>query len=82
MSHLNSLLLSAVSVFFQAIFISSITLFSVVNAYSQNITPAQIETFKKLPRAQQEMLAKQYGVDLSVLQQTPLPIKQKHTRQA
>ena len=30
-------------------------------------TAAQIEQFKKLPRAQQEALAKQYGVDLSTI---------------
>src|SRR5690554_6600061 len=34
----------------------------------QNISQAQIEQFKKLPRAQQEMLARQYGFDLSLLQ--------------
>ncbi|KFZ31349.1 polysaccharide biosynthesis protein [Pseudidiomarina salinarum] len=31
------------------------------------ITPQQLEQFKKLPRAQQEMLARQYGFDLSLL---------------
>ncbi|CAM4280741.1 SLBB domain-containing protein [Vibrio agarivorans] len=30
-------------------------------------TPAQIEQFKKLPKAQQEQLARQYGVDLNAL---------------
>ena len=30
-------------------------------------TDAQLEQFKKLPKAQQEALAKQYGVDLSVI---------------
>nr|WP_227539455.1 SLBB domain-containing protein [Marinobacter sp. Arc7-DN-1] len=34
---------------------------------AQSITPAQIEQFKSLPKAQQEALAKQYGVDLSQL---------------
>ena len=34
----------------------------------QNISQAQIEQFKKLPRAQQEMLARQYGFDMSLLQ--------------
>ena len=33
-----------------------------VNA--QSITPAQIEQFKSLPQAQQEALARQYGIDL------------------
>ncbi|RUO78417.1 SLBB domain-containing protein [Pseudidiomarina taiwanensis] len=32
------------------------------------VSPAQIEQFKKLPRAQQELLARQYGFDLSLLQ--------------
>lgn len=37
-------------------------------AFAQaQITPAQIEQFKKLPRAQQELLARQYGFDLSML---------------
>lgn len=31
------------------------------------VTPQQLEQFKKLPRAQQEMLARQYGFDLSLL---------------
>ncbi|KZN29531.1 hypothetical protein N480_07350 [Pseudoalteromonas luteoviolacea S2607] len=36
-----------------------------VSAFSP--TPEQIEQFKKLPKSQQEALAKQYGIDLSVL---------------
>ncbi|MCP3429108.1 SLBB domain-containing protein [Opacimonas viscosa] len=36
-----------------------------VNA--QTISPAQLEQFKKLPKAQQEALAKQYGVDLNAV---------------
>ncbi|OCQ20198.1 polysaccharide biosynthesis protein [Pseudoalteromonas luteoviolacea] len=36
-----------------------------VSAFSP--TPEQIEQFKKLPKAQQEALAKQYGVDLSAI---------------
>ena len=40
---------------------------SASNAYAQQISPEQLEMFKKLPRAQQEALAKQYGVDLSQL---------------
>ncbi|KZW98861.1 polysaccharide biosynthesis protein [Pseudoalteromonas luteoviolacea] len=36
-----------------------------VSAFSP--TPEQIEQFKKLPKAQQEALAKQYGVDISSL---------------
>lgn len=34
-------------------------------AFAQQVTPEQLAQFKKLPRAQQEALAKQYGVDLS-----------------
>ena len=37
-------------------------------ASAQSITPAQIEQFKSLPQAQQEALARQYGVDLDSLQ--------------
>lgn len=36
-------------------------------AAAQSITPAQIEQFKSLPKAQQEALARQYGVDLNTL---------------
>ena len=36
-------------------------------AAAQSITPAQIEQFKSLPKAQQEALARQYGVDLNAL---------------
>ncbi len=38
-----------------------------IAATAQSISPAQIEQFKNLPKAQQEALAKQYGVDLSQL---------------
>ena len=34
----------------------------------QELTPQQIEQFKRLPRAQQEALARQYGIDLSMLE--------------
>ncbi|HET8802327.1 MAG TPA: SLBB domain-containing protein [Marinobacter sp.] len=37
-------------------------------ASAQSITSAQIEQFKSLPQAQQEALARQYGVDLDSLQ--------------
>ncbi|WP_225314242.1 SLBB domain-containing protein [Marinobacter halotolerans] len=36
----------------------------VLAAHAQSITPAQIEQFRSLPKAQQEALASQYGVDL------------------
>ena len=35
---------------------------------AQGLTPDMIERFKSLPRAQQEALAKQYGIDLSEIQ--------------
>ncbi len=34
-------------------------------AQAQSISPAQIEQFKQLPKAQQEALARQYGVDIN-----------------
>lgn len=34
---------------------------------AQSVTPAMMEQLKQLPRAQQEQLAKQYGIDLSEL---------------
>jgi protein involved in polysaccharide export with SLBB domain len=40
---------------------------------AQSITPAQIEQFKSLPKAQQEALARQYGVDLNQLSQSRQP---------
>ncbi|HSH13830.1 MAG TPA: polysaccharide biosynthesis/export family protein, partial [Desulfurivibrionaceae bacterium] len=36
-------------------------------AAAQSISPAQIEQFKSLPKAQQEALARQYGVDLDAI---------------
>lgn len=39
-------------------------------SHAQSITPAQIEQFKQLPRAQQESLAQQYGVDLDSMGST------------
>lgn len=38
------------------------------HASAQQITQAQIEQFRQLPRAQQEALARQYGIDLSMLE--------------
>src|SRR5690554_922091 len=45
----------------------SITFLHPIAVQAQSITPAQIEQFKSLPKAQQEALASQYGVDLSAL---------------
>ena len=36
-------------------------------SYAFNPSPAQIEQFKKLPRTQQQALAKQYGIDLNAI---------------
>ncbi|ALO40930.1 polysaccharide biosynthesis/export family protein [Pseudoalteromonas phenolica] len=52
--------------FFKRVFVLILMLFSSVSlAFTP--TQAQIEQFKKLPRAQQEALAKQYGINLSSL---------------
>ncbi len=48
---------------FSAIFI----LFYTTITQALTPSPAQIEQFKKLPRAQQEALARQYGVDLDTI---------------
>lgn len=52
-----------------------------IASYGQSISPAQIEQFKQLPRAQQESLARQYGVDLDSLtgtnSQTQRPQRQE-----
>lgn len=39
-------------------------------SHAQSISPAQIEQFKQLPKAQQESLARQYGVDLDSMGST------------
>jgi polysaccharide biosynthesis/export protein len=38
-----------------------------INVGAATPSPAMIEQFKKLPKAQQEQLAKQYGISLSDL---------------
>ena len=45
----------------------TLTLLLPLASYGQSISPAQIKQFKQLPRAQQESLARQYGVDLDSL---------------
>ncbi|MDX3774148.1 SLBB domain-containing protein [Chromatiaceae bacterium AAb-1] len=42
---------------------------SVAQTAIPSISPAMMEQFRQLPRAEQERLARQYGVDLSTLQQ-------------
>ncbi len=66
--------------FFKRVFVLILMLFSSVSlAFTP--TQAQIEQFKKLPRAQQEALAKQYGINLSSLgnvsQQTQTSTQEK-----
>ncbi|MBD2859278.1 SLBB domain-containing protein [Spongiibacter sp. KMU-158] len=47
--------------------ISALVLFLPLIVAAQTISPAQIAQFKSLPRAQQEALAQQYGVDLGAI---------------
>ena len=47
-----------------------------------NPTPAQIQQFQALPKSQQEMLAKQYGVDISVLTGSSSIEKQESQKKA
>lgn len=44
-------------------------------APSQQLTPAQIEQFKQLPRAQQQALARQYGIDLSMIERQGMGVQ-------
>ena len=46
-------------------FMALVLLLQAVPVSAQAISPAMLEQFKKLPRAEQERLAKQYGYDLS-----------------
>lgn len=52
------------------LFLSSIALTISSLSLAQTPSQAQLEAFKQLPRAQQEALAQQYGVDLQQLQQS------------
>mgnify|MGYP003647743015 CR=1 FL=1 len=49
-------------------FLFSLALLTPLCVSAQSITPAQIQQFKSLPKAQQEALARQYGVDLDEIQ--------------
>ncbi|GGW58780.1 SLBB domain-containing protein [Alishewanella tabrizica] len=51
--------------FFRKLLVSTAALMMAASAFAQQPTAAQIEQFQRLPKAQQEALAKQYGVDLS-----------------
>lgn len=48
--------------------LSTLILVCSYSALAYTPTAAQLEQFKNLPKAQQEALAKQYGVDISVIQ--------------
>lgn len=50
-----------------AIFLLNSFLYSAAHAQSVSPTKQQIEQFKKLPKAQQQVLAKKYGLDMSLL---------------
>lgn len=56
--------------FFRKLFVSTAALFMALSAIAQQPTAAQLEQFKRLPKAQQEALAKQFGVDISMLPST------------
>lgn len=48
-------------------FLITFLLLTTASAFAFTPSAAQIEQFKKMPKAQQEALAKQYGVDLSTI---------------
>lgn len=48
--------------------LSNLSFGSAWAANTPSISPAQMEQFRKLPREQQEALARQYGIDLSMLE--------------
>ena len=58
--------ISLLVMLFKRLFITFLLLTS-ASVLAFTPTAAQIEQFKKLPRAQQEALARQYGVDLSTI---------------
>lgn len=49
------------------LFCTGVTILSVPTVEAQQLSQQQIEQFKQLPRAQQEALARQYGVDLDAV---------------
>ncbi|OUL57625.1 SLBB domain-containing protein [Pseudoalteromonas ulvae] len=53
---------------FLSLIFSTLVLIGTINsAYAASPTPQQLEQFKKLPKSQQKVLAKQYGIDLDSL---------------
>lgn len=62
-------------------FISAFVLLCSFSALALTPTASQLEQFKKLPKSQQEALAKQYGVDLSTITGTNQSSEQVETEQ-
>lgn len=62
-------------------FISAFILLCSFSTLAFTPTASQIEQFKKLPKAQQEALAKQYGVDISTITGTNQSNNQNNTEQ-
>ncbi|WP_349814220.1 SLBB domain-containing protein [Rheinheimera oceanensis] len=59
--------------FVQLVLIASLLSLVTLQTYAVTPSPAMIEQFKKLPSAEQERLAKQYGFDVSLLRQGQSP---------
>ncbi|KDC54818.1 SLBB domain-containing protein [Pseudoalteromonas sp. S3431] len=62
-------------------FFSAFVLLCSFSALALTPTASQLEQFKKLPKSQQEALAKQYGVDLSTITGTNQSSEQVETEQ-
>lgn len=62
-------------------FISAFILLCSFSALAFTPTASQLEQFKKLPKAQQEALAKQYGVDIATITGTNQSNTQNNTQQ-
>lgn len=63
-------------------FFSAFVLLCSFSALALTPTASQLEQFKKLPKSQQEALAKQYGVDLSTITGTNQSSEQVKTEQS
>ncbi|TMN78106.1 MULTISPECIES: SLBB domain-containing protein [unclassified Pseudoalteromonas] len=61
--------------------LSAFVLLFSINAMAFTPTASQLEQFKKLPKSQQEALARQYGVDLSSITGSNQPSNQTQTDQ-
>ena len=56
--------------FFRLVIALFMSLLFITEAHSVTPTKQQIEQFKKLPKSQQEAIAKKYGLDISMLDQS------------